>query len=105
MTSDLPGDGGPADDAESAPRAPAGYGRRVMLLVGAVVVLTTGTVGYVVGTNNAGRVPPVDLFGLGLVPVPTTGPAWAAVGVAVAATGLAVLFGLVELASRLEDRA
>jgi hypothetical protein len=73
-----------------------------LLAVGGVVVLTTATIGYVVGTNNAGRVPPVDL--LGLVTVPTTGAAWATVGVVVATTGLALLFGLVELASRLEAR-
>jgi hypothetical protein len=85
----------PTDD-----RTAAGYGRRVLLTVGVGVVLTTGLIGFVVGSNNAGRVAAVDLFGL--VTVPTTGVAWATVGIAVAAAGLSILFGLVEVASRLE---
>lgn len=105
MTSDA--DGKPeagataGTDTASAYRTEPGYGRRVLLAVGVAVVCTTGLIGYVAGTNNTGRVAAVELFGL--VSVPTTGLAWATVGVALAAVGLAVLFGLVELASRFDE--
>jgi len=79
-----------------------GTGRRILLVVGATVVTVVGLIGFFVGSNNAGRVTGVEIFGT--VVLPTTPWAVAAYGVVLSATALALLFGFVELASRLEER-
>lgn len=87
-------------DARTGTTAP-GAGRRILLAVGAVLVATSGVVGFLVGTNNEGRVEAVEVFGT--VVLPATGGAVAAYAVVLSAVALAVLFGLVELASRYDE--
>lgn len=96
-------------DANAAPRtdedvraSDARAGRRILLAVGLAVVAVAGLIGFVVGTNNADRAATTELFGV--VAVPVTGPSMALAGVVLAALALGTLFGLVELAARLEGR-
>jgi hypothetical protein len=88
-------------DGEVEP-SPEGTGRRLLGWVALSIVTTIGLVGYVVGTNNAGRVDTIEV--IGGVTLPVTGPSVALYGVVVSAVGLGVLFGLVELASRAESQ-
>jgi hypothetical protein len=76
-------------------------GKRILLVVAAAVVATSGIVGFFVGSNGSVVGPEAALFGL--VTVPTTPATMAAAGVVLSAAMLAVLFGLVELATRLES--
>lgn len=85
-------------DERAVGPAAEGTGRRILLLVGASVVAVAGLIGFFVGTNN--EVATFDAFGV--VTLPGSGLAVAAYGVVLSGLALAVLFGLVELASRLE---
>lgn len=87
-------------DGEVEP-SPEGTGRRLLGWVALSIVTTIGLVGYVVGTNNAGRLDTVQV--LGGISLPVTGPTVALYGVVISAVGLGILFGLVELASRAES--
>jgi hypothetical protein len=69
--------------------------------VGAVLVATSGVVGYLIGTNNVGRVDTVEVFGA--VTLPVTGGTVAAYAMVLSVVLLAALFGLVELASRYDE--
>ncbi|MGQ4555060.1 DUF7520 family protein [Halobellus sp. GM3] len=99
-------DAHPKADADADPETPPtgrpGLGRKILLSVGASVVAISGIVGWIVGSNGAEAVPESTLFGTGLS-IPTTPTTFALYGVVVSALILGVLFGLVELASRLED--
>lgn len=75
-------------------------GRRIVVVVGLVVVALAGGVGFVVGENAAEAGETVQI--LGSLSVPASGPALGAFGGLLAATLLGGLFALVELASRLE---
>jgi hypothetical protein len=76
-------------------------GKRILFIVAAAVVATSGVIGFFVGSNGSVVGPEAALFGL--VTVPTTPATLAAAGVVLSATMLAALFGLVELATRLES--
>jgi len=107
-------DGGEADaaaadddgaDAGTAagPAGPAGtpgLGRRILLSVGAVVIVLSGGIGWLVGSN--GRLADAAVLGTA-VTIPVTPGAIALYGVVVSTAIVGGLFGLVELASRLED--
>jgi hypothetical protein len=92
-------DAAPRTD-DDVPASDAGAGRRILLGVGLAVVAVAGLIGYVVGTNNAGRTATTELFGV--VAVPVTGPWLGLAGVVLASLAVGTLFALVELVSRLE---
>ena len=75
-------------------------GRRIVVVVGVVVVALAGVVGFVVGENAAASGETVEIFGS--VAIPASGPALGAFGALFAAVVLGGLFALVELASRRE---
>ena len=87
-------DGG-ATDATGIP----GLGRRILLGVGALVFAISGGLGWFVGSN--GQLSDAAVLGTGFA-VPVTPGALALYGIAVSTALLGGLFGLVELASRLE---
>ncbi|WP_416839969.1 hypothetical protein [Haloferax sp. DFSO52] len=76
-------------------------GRDILLLVGASVVIISGILGVFIGENGGQVAAEVTLFGV--LSVPTSPVAFSIYGMVVSAVVLAVLFGLVEFASRLED--
>ncbi|MFC4356368.1 hypothetical protein ACFO0N_00225 [Halobium salinum] len=98
------GTGGEASDGfDAADTGGSRYrGRRALLLVGLAGVLSGGVLGAFAGSNSAETVPTVDLFGL--VTVQTSGTTLGVFGAFVGLAIVALLFGLVEVASRLEDR-
>ena len=79
----------------------AGLGRKIMLVVGATVVLLSGGIGWLVGSNGAVELSEAAVLGTG-VAIPVTPAAVALYGIAVSTLLLGLLFGLVEFASRLE---
>ncbi|RDI70396.1 DUF7520 family protein [Halopelagius longus] len=79
-----------------------GLGRRILLGVGATVVVLAGVVGFFIGSNGAETAPRVAVLG-GLVTIPTTPLSMSLYAALVAAGVLTVLFGLVAVASRYED--
>ena len=90
-----------ADGTDAAPGRP-GLGRKILLGVGASVIAISGVVGWIIGSNGAEAVPESTILGTGLT-IPTTPVAMGLYGMAVATLLLGTFFGLVELASRLED--
>lgn len=78
-------------------------GRRLFLLVAPVVVVLCGVVGALVGANAAERGAAVVVFGV--LTLPASGLVVGAFAALLATVVLASLFGLVELASRLDDAA
>ncbi|MDS0298896.1 hypothetical protein NDI76_09075 [Halogeometricum sp. S1BR25-6] len=78
-----------------------GRGRSILLAVGVSVVALSGVLGFFIGSNGAEAVPRSALFG-GLLVIPTTPLSMTAYAVTLSTLVLAVLFGLVELASRME---
>nr|WP_305882852.1 hypothetical protein [Halobellus rarus] len=72
-----------------------------MLGVGATVVLLSGGIGWLVGSNGAVELSEAAVLGTE-VTVPVTPAAVALYGIAVSTLLLGLLFALVELASRLE---
>ena len=96
------GDGNDDDataDATTAPGGEPGLGRRILLSVGAVVILLSGGIGWLVGSN--GQLSDAAVLGTGFA-IPVTPGAIALYGIVVSTAILGGLFGLVELASRLE---
>jgi len=92
--------------AESGPRGDAalqtgtpGLGRRILLSVGALVIVISGGLGWFVGSN--GQLRDAAVLGTGIT-VPVTPVALAAYGIVVSTVILGGLFALVELASRIE---
>ncbi len=77
------------------------HGRRLFLLVAPVIVVLCGIVGALVGANAAERGAAVTVFGL--VSLPPSGLVVGAFAAGVAVAVLVTLFGLVEVASRLDD--
>ena len=104
MHSEPDGDGVGADDGvtdgATDTSGDPGLGRRILLTVGATVILLSGGIGWLVGSNGA--IETAAVLGTGLT-IPVTPGSVALYGLAVSAAILGVLFGLVELASRLED--
>ena len=93
----------PESDTAVEPAATRdGQGRSILLAVGVGVVAVSGLLGLFIGSNGGEAVPRAALLG-GLLVLPTTPPAMTAYAVALSTLVLAVLFGLVELASRVED--
>jgi formate hydrogenlyase subunit 3/multisubunit Na+/H+ antiporter MnhD subunit len=80
----------------------AGLGRRIMLAVGGTVVLLSAAVGWFVGSNGSAELADAAVLGTNLT-IPVTPLAVALYGVGISTLLLGGLFGLVELASRLED--
>ncbi|WP_336025345.1 hypothetical protein [Halobellus salinisoli] len=78
-----------------------GLGREIMLWVGAVVVVLSAGIGWLVGSNGSVEVSEAAILGTS-VTVPVTPAALAFYGVVVSVLLLGGLFGLVEFASRLE---
>ncbi|MFB6154723.1 MAG: hypothetical protein ABEJ22_02435 [Haloferacaceae archaeon] len=76
-------------------------GRRILLAVGATVVLVSGVVGAIIGENAAQAGATVRLFGR--FTLPAGGVALGTFAAVLALVILGGLFSLVELASRLED--
>jgi hypothetical protein len=94
------GDAGTATDGDAAdPAGTPGLGRRILLGVGVIVVVISGGLGWFVGGNDA--LNDAAVLGTGFV-IPVTPGALALYGIVVSTTILVALFGLVELASRLE---
>lgn len=75
-------------------------GRRILLFIGGAVVSLAGLVGFFVGANGASVRRSIEIFGL--VTIPTTPATLATYGILLSATLITVLYGLVEVASRLE---
>lgn len=92
---DVATDGGSASDVSGDP----GLGRRILLAVGGIVVLLSGGIGWIVGSNGA--LEAAAVLGTGFT-IPVTPGTVALYGVVVSTAVLGGLFGLVELASRLE---
>ncbi|KTG30867.1 DUF7520 family protein [Haloferax profundi] len=76
-------------------------GRNILLLVGASVVVISGILGVFIGENGGQVTEAVTLFGV--LSLPTSPLAFSLYGMVVSALVLAVLFGLVEYVSRLEE--
>ena len=76
-------------------------GRRIFVVVAASVVALAGVIGFFVGSNGADVAPTISVFGL--LAIPTTPATLTLYGMVLAVVALAVLFGLVTLASRFED--
>ena len=95
--------GGRADGSGSeGPNNPAGtpgLGRRILLAVGAIVVVLSGGIGWLVGSNGA--LDTAAVLGTGFT-IPVTPGTVALYGLVVSTTILGGVFRLVELASRLE---
>ena len=81
-----------------------GLGRKIMLGIGATVVLLSGGIGWLVGSNGAVELSEAAVLGTE-VTIPVTPAAVALYGIVVSTLLLGLLFGLVELASRLEGDA
>lgn len=75
-------------------------GRRILLGVGAVVVVLAALIGLFAGANGATEVPEITAFGL--VTLPTTPLTLALYGALLATLVLCGLFGLVVVASRFD---
>lgn len=90
------GSGGEGPDT---PMGTPGLGRRILLGVGAIVVALSGGIGWLVGSNGA--LETAAVLGTGFT-IPVTPGTVALYGIAVSTAILGGLFGLVELASRLE---
>jgi hypothetical protein len=91
-----------SEPAVETPAGREGLGRSILLAVGVGVVATSGLLGFFIGSNGAEAVPEASLLG-GLLVLPTTPLSMTLYGVVLSTVVLAVLFGLVELASRMED--
>ena len=91
--------GGDGDAGDRAAGGDPGLGRRILLSVGAVVIGLSGGIGWFVGSN--GQLSDAAVLGTGFA-IPVTPGAIALYGVVVSTAILGGLFGLVELASRLE---
>ena len=91
----------PDSDVETADAGTPGLGRRIMLALGATIVAISGGVGLLVGGNGAESASEAAVLGTS-VTIPLTPGAVALYGIAVSTLVLAVLFGLVEFASRAE---
>jgi hypothetical protein len=76
-------------------------GKPILLAVGVSVVLLSGMIGFFVGSNGSVVGPEATLFGL--VTVATTPATMAGAGIVLSLLLLGTLFGLVEVASRLEN--
>ena len=87
------------DEADAGTAGTPGLGRRILLSVGGLVVVLSGGIGWFVGSN--GQLSDAAVLGTGFA-IPVTPGAIALYGVAVSTAILGGLFGLVELASRLE---
>ncbi|UPV73129.1 hypothetical protein M0R89_11280 [Halorussus limi] len=77
--------------------------RPIFAAVSVVIVLVAGGIGAVVGASGQERAVAMDL--LGVVSFQMTPVSMAAFGVVVTASVLALLFGLVSVASRYDDEA
>ncbi|WP_435146202.1 DUF7520 family protein [Halobaculum sp. P14] len=93
--------GADADGPAEATVEAGDDGARYFLVAGAVGTLFVAAAGYVVAANNA--VAAVDVFGV--VTLPGSPAAMAAYGATLSVLVLAVLFGLVSMASRVDDDA
>jgi len=76
--------------------------RPIFAAVAAIVVLIAGGIGAVVGASGQERAVAMDL--LGVVAFQMTPVSMAAFGMVVTAAVLALLFGLVSVASRYDDQ-
>jgi hypothetical protein len=94
--------GGDGDAGDRTAGGEPGLGRRILLSVGAVVIVLSGGIGWFVGSN--GQLSDAAVLGTGFA-IPVTPGAIALYGVVVSTGILGGLFGLVELASRLEGDA
>lgn len=90
---------GSGDEGPDNPMGTPGLGRRILLAVGAIVVLLSGGIGWLVGSNGA--LETAAVLGTGFT-IPVTPGTVALYGIVVSTTILGGLFGLVEFASRLE---
>lgn len=79
------------------------HGRRVFVLAAPIIVALSGLVGAFVGAGAAERGTAVVVFGA--VRLPPSGLAVGAFAAGLAVVVLAALFGLVIIASRLDDAA
>jgi hypothetical protein len=91
------------NDGQNDAAGRPGLGRAILLAVGAGVVVISGIVGWIIGSNGAETVPETTVLGTGLS-IPTTPETLAVYGAVLSALVLGTLFGLVEFASRVEDR-
>ncbi|QIB74553.1 hypothetical protein GL213_08190 [Halogeometricum borinquense] len=90
------------DTAVEMPTGQEGLGRSILIAVGASVVATSGIIGFFIGNNGSEVVSEIPLFG-GLIVLPTTPVSMTLYGIVLSTIVLVCLFGLVELASRMED--
>ncbi|MGM0590600.1 MAG: DUF7520 family protein [Halobacteriota archaeon] len=76
-------------------------GQRILLLVAATVVATSGVIGFIIGSNSGASTTTIRVFDL--LTLPSSPASLALYGVAVSTAAMAVLFGAVALASRFEE--
>jgi hypothetical protein len=89
------------DDATPGGITDGGNARRYLLGAAVTVVAFAGIAGYTLGSNS----PAESTTVLGVLTLPVTSLSLAAYGVVLAGTVVTVLFGLVTLASRIDDDA
>ncbi len=87
---------------EGAQPAVGGLGRQILLGLGGLGVLIGGLLGFIVGANSDGI---GEITVGGVIAVPLTPAAMTVYGMVVVAAALAVLFGLISLASRFDTNA
>ena len=76
-------------------------GSRIFLVIGVTVVFLAGLLGFFVGSNGAAVAPSITVFGQ--FSVPTTPATMTVYGMLLALVSLAVLFGLVTVASQFDE--
>lgn len=90
------------NDVAHEPRDGDGQtGRRLLLVLGGIVVLLAGVVGFFVGSNSAESSPTFEVFST--LVLPTTPLSVALYGMLLAGLVMGGLFAAVEVASRYDD--
>ncbi len=91
-----------ASDVNEIPESDPGFGRRIFVRVGLIVIVISGILGFIIGGDGASVKPTIQVYGG--ITIPTTGPMVALYAVVLSALIVGVLLGAIELASRAENR-
>jgi cobalamin biosynthesis Mg chelatase CobN len=94
---------GSQTQASSSSQGQPGLGRRILLTLGGIVIILSAGIGWLVGSNAAQSVARTEIFQMS-VAIPTTPLSLSLYGTIVSALLISVLFGLVSVASRIEDQ-
>lgn len=94
---------GSQTQTSSSSQGQPGLGRRILLTLGGIVIILSAGIGWLVGSNAAQSVARTEIFQMS-VAIPTTPLSLSLYGTIVSALLIGVLFGLVSVASRIEDQ-